>query len=307
MPARSKHDDRAGKRRRPALLLQPEAGVLTAQPAITRPVPFVPCEPDATLFPHRLWARMLARHARAPMPHGDGLDPAGLPRLRQAIASHLALSRGVMAAPEQVLVVSGARQALYLCARALLDPGDKIWCEDPGYAAARAAFRLAGAHVVAVCVGEDGIDVDAGQRAAPDARAACVTPSHQFPTGVVMPLARRLQLLEWAARQGAWILEDDYDSEFCHDGRPLPALQGIDDDRSVVYIGTLNKITYRGLRLGYLVPPRPVLGAFAAAAAALSLTPSLVVQAAAADFIAEGQLAQHITRAPLPTRNGGSF
>ena len=156
-------------------------------------------------------------------------------------------------------------------------------------------------------MGEDGIDVDAGQRAAPDARAACVTPSHQFPTGVVMPLARRLQLLEWAARQGAWILEDDYDSEFCHDGRPLPALQGIDDDRSVVYIGTLNKITYRGLRLGYLVPPRPVLGAFAAAAAALSLTPSLVVQAAAADFIAEGQLAQHITRAPLPTRNGGSF
>ena len=294
---RSRPGQEARKQRRLARRLRSAQELPAARPAVARPGAFAPCEPDAALFPHQLWARMLARHARAPKPHSDDFDPAGLPRLRQAIAAHLALSRGVMADPEQVIVVLGARQGLHLCAQTLLDPGDRIWCEDPGYAAARAAFRLAGACLVPVSVADAGIDVDAARRVAPDARAAYVTPSHQFPTGVVMSLGRRLQLLDWAAERGAWILEDDYDSEFCYDSRPLPALQGIDDDRSVVYIGTLNKITYPGLRIGYLVPPRQALGAFAATAAIMSLTPPLVVQAAAADFIAEGHLAQHITRA----------
>lgn len=286
----------ASQQRRPARRVEP-ADVLAAGPAGARPMPFAPCEPDAALFPQRLWARMLTRHARSPLPHGDSLDAAGLPRLRQAIAAHLALSRGVTADPEQVIVVSGARQALHLCAQTLLDPGDRIWCEDPGYTAARAAFRLAGAQVVPVGVGESGIDVAGGMRAAPDARAAYVTPSHQFPTGVVMPLGQRLQLLDWAAEHSAWILEDDYDSEFCYDDRPLPALQGLDDGRSVVYVGTLNKITYPGMRLGYLVAPGPSLDAFVAVAATMSLAPTLIVQAAAADFITEGHLAQHIIRA----------
>jgi GntR family transcriptional regulator / MocR family aminotransferase len=287
---------RENPRRRPAQRIQPLAGVPDERSATTRPPPFSPCEPDATLFPHRLWARMLSRHARAPMHPGAALSPAGLPRLRQALAAHLTLSRGVTANPEHVIITSGARQALHLCAHALLDPGDHVWCEDPGYPEARAAFTLAGAHPVSVPVDGAGIDVDTAQRLAPHARAAYATPSHQFPTGVVMTLERRLRLLDWAARNDAWILEDDYDSEFCYDNRPLPALQGLDSHQSVVYIGTLNKVTYPGLRLGYLVAPPVIANAFASAAAIMSLSPPMAVQAAAADFISEGHLTQHITR-----------
>jgi GntR family transcriptional regulator/MocR family aminotransferase len=262
----------------------------------TAPAPFTPCEPDVTLFPHPLWARMLARHARTAGQGSMYPDPAGLPQLRQALAAHLTLSRGVTTDPGRIIVVSGARAALHLCAHTLLDPGDSVWCEDPGYPDARLAFSLAGANAVPVPVDADGIDVDAAERLAPHARAAYVTPSHQFPTGAIMDLGRRLQLLSWAARHDAWIIEDDYDSEFCYDNRPLPALQGIDERQSVAYIGTLNKITYPGLRLGYLVTPAVATDAFAATAATMSLTPPTVVQAAFADFIAEGHLTQHITR-----------
>ncbi len=141
----------ASQKRRPARRLESAEKLRTALTGAERPIPFAPCEPDAALFPHLLWARMLSRQARSSMPHGDDLDPAGLPRLRQAIAAHLALSRGVTADPEQVLIVSGARQALHLCAQTLLDPGDRIWCEDPGYPAARAAFRLAPACPLQLC------------------------------------------------------------------------------------------------------------------------------------------------------------
>ena len=260
-----------------------------------QPRPFSPCEPDTTLFPHRLWASMLARHARAPrMPQAP--DPAGLLRLRKALAAHLVLSRGVTATPDQVVVVSGARQALHLCAHALLDPGDEVWCEDPGYLEARAALTLAGARPVPVPVDDDGIDVDLAPGLAAHARAAYITPSHQFPTGGVMGLRRRLRLLDWADRNGTWIIEDDYDSEFCYDNRPLPALQGLDHHQSVVYLGTLNKIADPGLRLGYLIAPPPVAAAFRATAETMSTSPPAIVQAAMADFISEGHLAQHITR-----------
>lgn len=177
----------------------------------------------------------------------------------------------------------------------MLNPGDAVWCEDPGYPAARTTLALAGVRVEPVPVDEDGVDVDAGIRRAPAARAAYVTPSHQFPTGSVMGLGRRLRLLDWAARHDAWILEDDYDSEFCYD-RPLSALQGIDEHESVIYLGTLNKITYPGLRLGYLVVPESVVDAFASVADATSVGPPVATQAAFADFIAEGRLSQHITR-----------
>ncbi len=260
------------------------------------PRPFTPCEPDATLFPHRLWARLLARHARTPGTSEAAPGPAGLPQLRKALAAHLVLSRGVTAAPEQIIVVSGAQQALHLCAHALLDPGDAVWCEDPGYLEARAAVALAGARPVPVPVDGDGLDVDLATDLAPHARAAYVTPSHQFPTGNVMGLARRLRLLDWAARNGTWIVEDDYDSEFCYDNRPLPALQGLDDHQSVVYVGTLNKIAYRGLRLGYLIAPPAVTDAFLAVADTMSTSPPVAVQSAMADFISEGHLSQHIGR-----------
>jgi GntR family transcriptional regulator/MocR family aminotransferase len=280
----------------PARRARPAASVTGERPVGTRPAPFTPCEPDVTLFPHQLWARTLARHARTPGQSSTHPDPAGLPQLRQALAAHLTLSRGVTTDPGRIIVVSSAQQALHLCAQTMLDPGDSVWCEDPGYPAARPAFALAGAHPVPVPVDEDGIDVDAAERLAPHARAAYVTPSHQFPTGAIMGLGRRLQLLGWAARHDAWIIEDDYDSEFCYDNRPLPALQGIDEHQSVAYIGTLNKITYPGLRLGYVVTPAAAADAFAAAAATMSLSPPAVVQAAFADFIADGRLTQHITR-----------
>ena len=271
------------------------------------PRPFTPCEPDTTVFPHRLWARLLARHARAPGTTGEAPDPAGLPRLRQALAAHLVLSRGVATTPEQIIVVSGARQALHLCAHTLLDPGDEVWCEDPGYLEARAAFALAGARPVPVPVDADGLDVNLATGLAPHAHAAYVTPSHQFPTGTVMGLARRLRLLDWASRNGSWIVEDDYDSEFCYDNRPLPALQGLDDHQSVVYVGTLNKIAYRGLRLGYLVVPPAVADAFLAAAETVSTSPPVTVQAAMADFISEGHLSQHIGRMRVTYRERQLF
>lgn len=278
----------SGVARRPAL-----RATVGARARAVPPGPFSPCEPDATLFPHRLWARLLARHARTPE---VAPDPAGLPRLRKALAAHLVLSRGVTATPDQIIVVSGARQALHLCARVLLDPGDEVWCEDPGYLEARAAVALAGARPTSVPVDVDGLDVDLATDLAPHARAAYVTPSHQFPTGTVMGLGRRLRLLDWAARSGAWIIEDDYDSEFCYDNRPLPALQGLDDHQSVVYVGTLNKIAYPGLRLGYLIAPPAVADAFRAAADTMSTSPPATVQSAMADFIAEGHLSQHIGR-----------
>jgi GntR family transcriptional regulator / MocR family aminotransferase len=281
---------------RPTRSARATVGLTAARLPDARPGPFTPCEPDVTLFPHRLWARALARHARTPPRLGLHSDPAGLPSLRQALAAHLTLSRGVTADPARIIVVSGAQQALHLCAHTVLTPGDSVWCEDPGYPAARAAFTLGGAHVMPVPVDQDGLDVDAAERLAPQARAAYVTPSHQFPTGAVMSLGRRLRLLGWAAKRNTWIIEDDYDSEFCYDNRPLPALQGMDEHQSVLYVGTLNKITYPGLRLGYLVTPTAIMDDFVATAAVMSVSPPIAVQAAFADFITEGHLTQHITK-----------
>ena len=284
---------RADPARRPA---RRAPGIVRTGQRPALPRPFTPCEPDAGLFPHRLWGRLLARHAGATRTSEAVPDPAGSPQLRKALAAHLALSRGVTAAPERIIVVSGAQQALHLCAHVLLDPGDAVWCEDPGYLEARAAVALAGARPVPVPVDGDGLDVDLAIDVAPHARAAYVTPSHQFPTGDVMGLARRLRLLDWAARNGTWIVEDDYDSEFCYDDRPLPALQGLDDHQSVVYAGTLNKITCRGLRLGYLIVPPAVVDAFLNAADTMSTSPPVAVQSAMADFISEGHLSRHIGR-----------
>ncbi len=173
---------------------RPAGSVTGGRLAGTWPAPFPPCEPDVTLFPHQLWARTLARRARTPRQLSMDPDLAGLPQLRQALAAHLTLSRGGTTDPGRIIVVSGARQALHVCAHTLLDRGDSVWCEDPGYPAARQAFEHAGANAVPVPVDEHGIDVDAAERLAPHARAAYVTPSHQFPTGAVMGLGRRLQL-----------------------------------------------------------------------------------------------------------------
>lgn len=253
--------------------------------------------PDTASFPHALWARLAARHYAAPAPallsYGD---PAGHRPLRAAIAAYLAAARGVRCTPEQVIIVSGSQQGLSLAAQLLLDPGDDAWIEEPGYMGARGALLAAGARVVAVPVDAEGLDVAAGARLAPAARLAYITPSHQFPLGVTMSLGRRLALLAWAGAAGAWLIEDDYDSEYRYAGRPLAALQGLDTAGRVIYIGTFSKVLYPGLRLGYLVAPPDLAPAFAAARALADRHSPGVEQAILADFIAEGHFARHLRR-----------
>jgi GntR family transcriptional regulator/MocR family aminotransferase len=262
------------------------------------PRPFQYGAPDAAGLPLELWSRLAARHYRSPSPelltYGD---PAGYRPLREAVAAYLAAARGVRCTPEQVVIVSGSQQGLDLAARLLLDPGEQAWVEDPGYLGARGALEAAGAALVPVPIDAEGLDVAAGARLAPQARLAYVTPSHQFPLGATMSLPRRLALLAWARAAGAWVLEDDYDSEYRYAGRPLAALQGLDDAGRVIYIGTFSKVLFPSLRLGYLVAPPALAGAFAAARALADRHPPGVLQAVLADFIAEGHFVRHIRRA----------
>jgi GntR family transcriptional regulator/MocR family aminotransferase len=205
-------------------------------------------------------------------------------------------ARAVHCDAQQVLIVSGSQQALDLAARLLLDEGDAVWMEDPCYLGARGALAGAGAHLMPVPVDAEGLDVAAGVARAPHARLAYVTPSHQYPLGVTMSLARRLALLDWAARARAWVLEDDYDSEFRYAGRPLASLQGLDRAARVCYIGTFSKVMFPALRLGYLVVPPGMVDAFATARALVDRHAPTVEQAALADFMSEGHFVRHIRR-----------
>jgi GntR family transcriptional regulator/MocR family aminotransferase len=248
-------------------------------------------------FPKAVWTRLLSRSVRR---HGASLlaygDAAGHRPLREAIAVYLASARGVRCTWEQVVVLSGAQQGIELAARILIDPGDQVWHEEPGYLGARGAFRTAGATLVPVRVDDEGLDVAAGIATAPSARLAYVTPSHQYPLGVTMSLARRLSLLAWAERTGAWSIEDDYDSEFRYSGRPIAAVQGLDESARVVYVGTFNKVMFPSLRLAYLVAPPGVVDAIVAARALSDGHPPLHVQAALTDFVAEGHFGAHVRR-----------
>lgn len=256
---------------------------------------FAPCVPGLDAFPVRTWQALLSRRARALdrelLTHGD---TGGYRPLREAVAAHLAAARGVRCGWRQVLVVGSTQQALDLAARLLLDPGDAVWMEDPGYLGARAAFAGAGARLVPVPIDADGMDVDAGLRRAPDARLAYVTPSHQYPMGTTLSLARRLALIDWATEAGAWIVEDDYDSEFRYVGRPLAAAQGLDAAGCVLYAGTFNKSVFPGLRLAYLVVPEHAADAFEAAWATVDGPPPTLTQAVMADFIRDGHFAAHV-------------
>ena len=265
--------------------------------ALTLPRPFRPGVPALDAFPIQLWARLSARHwRRASHRHLAYGHSAGYQPLRDAIAQHVSAARGVRCTAEQVIIVGGSQQALALATRLLLERGDQVWMEEPGYVGARAAFIASGASVIAVPVDDQGLDVEAGEQLAPTARMAFVTPSHQHPLGVVMTVARRLALLDWARRADAWILEDDYDSEIRYHGRPLPAMQGLDVDGRVIYLGTFSKTVFPALRLGYVIVPRPLVEAFSTGRLIVDRHSSVVEQAVLADFIAEGHYARHLRR-----------
>jgi GntR family transcriptional regulator/MocR family aminotransferase len=250
--------------------------------------------PDAQQFPFATWRALLASQLRpTAVRTGAHIDPAGHLGLRAAIARHLGVSRAVRASSEDVFVTSGSQQAIDLVARVLLEPGEVVAVEDPGYPPVQRAFTAHGNRVVGAPVDTDGLVVEA----LPDAaRLLYVTPSHQFPLGVSMSLARRLALLEWAERVDAVILEDDYDSEFRYAGRPLEPLQGLDRTGRVLYVGSFSKVLLPTLRLGFVVAPASLHGALRKAKHVADWHTTAPIQAAAAQFIEQGLLARHVRR-----------
>ncbi len=268
-----------------------------ASPEVATARAFRPGVPALDAFPRELWARLSARVVRRA--RADVLsygNPAGYFPLRQAIAAYLRAARGVRCAVEQVIVTAGSQQALDLAARVLLDAGDTAWVEDPGYLGARGAFRAAGVNCAPVAVDDEGLSVTGGEAHAPEARLAYVSPSHQYPMGMTMSLGRRMALLEWARRRRAWIIEDDYDSEFRYAGRPLASLQGLDTADRVIYTGTFSKVLFPSLRLGYMVVPQAVADAFASARALADRQSQGLEQAVVAQFLREGHFARHVRR-----------
>jgi GntR family transcriptional regulator / MocR family aminotransferase len=254
-------------------------------------------QPALDEFPTTLWAQVTARRLRRVSTRLlAGGDALGHPPLREAVAEYLNTSRGVKCSPDQVLIISGARQALGRAAQVLLDRGDAVWMEAPGYPGAAAAFDAAGAQICPVPVNSEGLDLEAGRKRWPSPRLLYVTPAHQFPLGVTMSLRRRLSLLEWARKSGAMIFEDDYDSEYRYSGRPVPALQGLDRSGSVIFAGSFSDVLFQGLRLGYMVLPADLVDIFAAAEAVSTHHPPLIDQAVLSDFIREGHFARHVRR-----------
>jgi GntR family transcriptional regulator/MocR family aminotransferase len=253
--------------------------------------------PPLDIFPMDVWGRLAAHRWQRSSSALLGVgDPCGSPRLRQAIAIYLGAARGVRCSPEQVIVVSGTQQGMDLAARLLVDPGDAVWLEDPGYPGARDAFAGAGARIVRVPVDEHGLDVAEGERLAPDARLAYVTPSCQFPLTRVLAPERRTALLAWAARRRAWIFEDDYSGEFRYASAPLPAMQIHDRAGTVLYSGTFSKVLFPSIRLGYLVVPPALVGAFEAAKRCTDLQSPHGTQEVVADFIESGHFERHLRR-----------
>ncbi|KAA6464457.1 PLP-dependent aminotransferase family protein [Acidobacteria bacterium AB60] len=259
--------------------------------------PFKMRDPALDAFPAELWGRLASRRARsfnAWVREED--DGGGYRPLREAIAHYLGSSRGVNCGPDQIVIVSGVQQALDLLARFLLKPGDPVWMEDPGYFGATIAFQRAGARIVPVPVDDEGLSIVAGVKACAHPRGVFVTPAHQYPLGMTMSLDRRVELLRWAARTGAFILEDDYDSEYRFEGLPSPALQGLDRNGNVIFIGTFTKLLFPALRLGYIVLPPPLVEVFSAFRRGTDLRSSGMDQAVLCDFIAEGHFARHLRR-----------
>ncbi|GAB7530995.1 PLP-dependent aminotransferase family protein [Pseudomonas sp. 3A(2025)] len=253
--------------------------------------------PALDAFPRKLWTRLAGRQLR--QAGLEGLvypDPQGYAPLRAAIATYLGISRGITCRAEQVFVCAGYRACLDLIGHTLLQPGDHCWLEEPGYFMARNALLEAGAQLVPVPVDGQGLDVEQGIRRAPYARFAVVTPTHQSPLGVSLSLPRRLALLDWATRNNSWIIEDDYDSEYRYQGKPLPALKSLDQQGRVLYTGTFSKVLFPGLRLAYLVVPAEQSHAFARQADRLHNHCPQLLQATVTAFLNEGHFARHLNK-----------
>lgn len=260
-------------------------------------MPFQMGLPALDAFPRKIWARLGARAVRSMQP-ADMAHPSifGLPSLREEIAAYLQVSRGVTCGPHQVFITSGYRNSLSLIAQALLKPGDRVWTEDPGYPPTRELLSGLQMKAVPVPVDADGIVVAAGVGRAIKARAAVVTPAHQSPMGVSLSLPRRQALLDWASRQGAWVIEDDYDGEYRYVSRPLPALKSLDRDGRVLYAGTFSKMLFPSIRLAYVVVPEAVVECFEQTAGRFNGGSPQLTQAIVSGFIAEGHFSRHIQR-----------
>jgi GntR family transcriptional regulator/MocR family aminotransferase len=272
--------------------------LMTTQPrdaTIPDHAAFRPGYPEIAGFPFSIWARLLAANTRDLREDLFGYHMiSGHPRLRSALAEYLAASRGVKCDPEQVIVVTGTQAALDLIGRVFMDPGDHFWIEEPGYLGAYNAFVSAGGRPVPLPVDSNGWQLDADDR--PPPRVIFATPSCQWPLGLVMPMDVRLGLLQVAQKHDAWIIEDDYDSEYRFRGHPVPAMQGLDDSGRVIYVGTLSKTMFPSIRVAYIVVPPTLIDGFKTAVSNTGQFPPLPLQAALADFISQGFFATHLRR-----------
>ncbi|KFF48917.1 GntR family transcriptional regulator [Gammaproteobacteria bacterium MFB021] len=258
---------------------------------------FAPGVPALDRFPRERWQRLLRRHQqRAPTAWFDYQSQGGVSALREVLCDYLQLSRSVRCHPGQILITQGAQQGFELVARLLADVGDTLWMEEPGYGGAQSCFVSAGLALEPVPVDAEGMNVAALAADTPAPRLIYVTPSHQYPCGVTLPLSRRMALLALARHHRAWIIEDDYDSEFRYASAPIASLQGLIEEAPVIYVGTFSKVLYPGLRLGYLVLPEALVEPFRRANARLHREGQYLVQAALADFIGEGHFARHVAQ-----------
>jgi GntR family transcriptional regulator/MocR family aminotransferase len=254
-------------------------------------------QPGVDAFPLHIWSKIVARYWRnVPVSALEYGDPMGQRSLREAVATYLRTSRSVRCEWQQIMIVSGSQQALDVTSRVLLDVGNPVWIEEPGYWLARNILTSAGCRIVPVPVDRDGLNVAAGIAMCRNARAAIVAPSHQFPLGATMSASRRMQLLEWARRESAWIIEDDYDSEYRYDSKPIASLQGLDHSERVIYVGTFSKVLFPALRVGYVVMPPDLMPHFIAARHAMDVGPAHMYQSVLADFLNEGHFSRHIRR-----------
>jgi GntR family transcriptional regulator / MocR family aminotransferase len=254
-------------------------------------------QPAFDEFPYQIWSNLIAGHSRNPNARAlHNPEPLGSERFRRAICSYLSTARGVKCEPSQIMVVSGSQQALDIAVRVLLDPGSPVWVEEPGYRLARTLLTGAGCRLIPVPVDREGMNIAAGIKRRQDARAAFVTPSHQYPLGSTMSASRRLQLLNWAQSSGAWVVEDDYDSEYRYETEPIPSLQGLDVNERVIYIGSFSKVLLPSLRIGYIVIPSDLVQQFVAVRMAMDIIPPFLYQEVLTDFIHLGHFARHVRK-----------